>query len=161
VRGGKVEAFKIAIYEQKHGAGTFVPFRSLNGEESDQVFHQLKLRLKLPDKLDALQALGIISQRSVVVQGIDATQDDFDLKQVLGRLHFIAHDRLFVNWYRFDRIDEIGTDDLSRNFRDIWYPSSDDVDILDPKFGWILSIEHNGTVRKLGLTEGPRTERAN
>jgi len=151
MRGGKVDAFKIAIYEQEHGAGTFVPFRSLTKEEADDVFRQLKSRLKLPDELDALQTVDIISQRSVVVEGIDATQDDFDLKQVFSRHHVVLKERLFVNWYRFDRIDEIGTDDLCRSFGDIWYPSSDDLDIIDSNFDWILTVEHSGMVRILRL----------
>ena len=109
----------------------------------------VKRRLELPDELDGLQVLRIVNQKSTVVVGVDATRDDFDLESVLKRLKFEASDTVFLNWYRFDRIDELRTDDACRIFSDLFYPSSDDLDIFDLSANWLLSIEHNGFVSAL------------
>ncbi len=42
-------------------------------------------------------------------------------------------------------------EDLISTFSDIWYPSSDDLDIIDGTMQWIVSIDHNGTVRALSV----------
>lgn len=39
--------------------------------------------------------------------------------------------------------------DLANFFDYIWFPSSDDVDIFDASFDWILSIDHAGFVKLL------------
>lgn len=57
----------------------------------------------------------------------------------IGRLH-----RVLVNWYRFDDIDSLDLDDLSRHFGDIWYPSVDDIEVFDESCRWFLSVSHDG-----------------
>jgi hypothetical protein len=146
-----MEAFKIAIYEQRNGTGTFAPFHSLSHEEADRLFQSLKRKLKLPEQLDAVHVIEHIERKNTLVKGIDATQDDFDLMRTLQTAGLEVSEQLFLNWYRFDRMDEIRVDDLCRSFCDIWYTSSDDLDILHASLNWILSIHHSGTVSFLRL----------
>jgi hypothetical protein len=146
-----VEGFKIENFEQEHGANSFPAFRSLASEETNQMLTSLKRRLGLPDELNAQDVLQSIDQKSVVVDGVDATEDAFDLRAVLGGLGFSAG-KVFVNWYRFDRIDEFGTEDLCKYFGDIFYPSADDLEILDSSLTWLVSIRHYGAVKALGLS---------
>jgi len=56
-----------------------------------------------------------------------------------------------LNWYRFDKIDELRFVDLCEKFEDIWYPSSDDLDIFDRNMNWLISIEHSGSIRVLRI----------
>ena len=146
-----MEAIKIENYEREHGAGSFVSFRHLSKKEADHKFGLLRQRLESADELDALQVVSLIRNKGVVVEGVDATRDDFDLKYLLNQLKFDVADTLFLNWYRFDKIDELRTDDVCAKFTDIWYSSSDDLDVFDSNIDWLLSIEHNGTVRALSL----------
>lgn len=54
---------------------------------------------------------------------------------------------MFINWDRYEEIDEMGLDDLNRYFSDIWYPGSDEVDVFDSSFGWFLSVSPEGYVK--------------
>ena len=150
-RRSSVERFKIENFEQEHGVNTFPAFRSLASEEANHTLTMLKRRLELPNELNALGVLDTVDQKSVDVNGVDATEDAFDLRSVLGRLEFSAA-KVFVNWYRFDRIDEFEIEDLCKYFRDIFYPSADDLEILDSNLTWLMSIRHYGAVKALRLS---------
>ena len=149
-----MERFKIEYFEREHGANSFPAFRSLTREEADQTLALLKRRLGLPDELNGLDVLNIVDQKGVDVDGVDATEDAFDLKSVLDRMGYSAV-RVFVilsNWDRFARIDEFGTEDLCKYFLDIFYPPADDMEILDSDLTWLVSIRHYGAVRALDLS---------
>jgi len=146
-----VERFKVEQFEQEHGANSFPEFRSLTNEEAGHVLAVLKRRLGLLDELTAQEVLHTIDQRSVDVEGVDTTEDAFDLRLVLGRLGFSA-ERVFINWYRFDRIDEFSIEDFCNSFSEFFYPSADDLEILDLDLAWLVSIRHCGAVRALGLS---------
>jgi hypothetical protein len=148
-----MEAFKIEHYERENGVGTFVPFRHLSTHEANSIFQSLKRRLELPEEFDGLQVVRIISKRGVFIKDFDADQDDFDLKQVMNHINLFVEDKLFVNWYRYDNIDEFRANDLYEKFSDIWYPSSDDIDVFDSSLSWILSISHHGKVQVIRLSD--------
>ena len=146
-----MDGFKIENFERQHGANSFPAFRSLITEEANNVLAILKRRLGLPDELSAEDVLHAIDQKSVDVDGVDANEEAFDLRAVLARLGFSAV-KVFVNWYRFDRIDEFETEKLCDCFGDIFYPSVDDIEISDVNLTWLVSIRHYGAVRALNLS---------
>jgi hypothetical protein len=55
--------------------------------------------------------------------------------------------KVYLNWYRFDDIDQIDLAALDQYFSDIWYPGSDDLDVFDDSTDWIVSIAHFGKIR--------------
>jgi len=88
---------------------------------------------------------------SVPYKGINAENEHFDLAAVAKDLGISAEKKVYVNWYRYDNVDEIQFVDLTKYFDDIWYPGPDDIDIFDATFSWILSISHDGAVRSARL----------
>jgi hypothetical protein len=62
-----------------------------------------------------------------------------------------SSETIFLNWYRYDDVDEMRLADVTKFFEDIWYPSSDDLDIFDESLRWILSIRHDGEVKYVNL----------
>lgn len=146
-----MDAFKVRNYEREFGVGTFVSFRHLSTEEADDLLHSLKLSLELPEDLDGLQVVRTISKNGIFVNEFDANQEDFDLKRIMNQINLNIADKVFVNWCRFDDIDELLSDDLFKRFSDIWYPSSDDIDVFDSSMNWILSIAHCGSVQVIKL----------
>src|SRR5690606_8615576 len=78
--------------------------------------------------------------------GISSEADDFDLALLLEKLKITPQEKVYLNWYRFDKIDEMLFRDLCEHFGDIWYHSSDDLEIFDPSFAWIASIGHHGGI---------------
>jgi hypothetical protein len=145
-----VEPFKIQIFEREHGPGTFIWFRNVSKPEALELLHRLKKRLQLPAQADALNVLKIMRDRSTRLEGLNADDKGFDLRLVLGRLR--ATDRVFLNWHHFDDLNEVRVEDLRNYFEYLWYPSSDDLEILDPELGWILSIDHSGNILLLDLS---------
>lgn len=142
-----MDTIKIKTYEQVHGPGTFVSFRTLSKAEADDVLKRIKHKLSLPEHLEAVRVLQFIRDTSHPVHGVDATRDNFDPKELFRQLSLPRSGNVLLNWYRFDRIDEIRAEDLYLFFGDIWYPFSDDLDIVDPSLNWIVSIDHSGSVR--------------
>jgi hypothetical protein len=54
-----------------------------------------------------------------------------------------------INWMHFDVVDKMKTVDFIKYFEYIWYPSSDDIDVIDENLNWIMLIDHEGGVRLL------------
>lgn len=146
-----MDALKIEHYEREHGSGTFLPFRHLSKEEATQLFAVLRGRLGLPNDVDPLTLVRNIFARGTAVVGVNADNDDFDLLRVLDQLGLDVPETVYLNWYRFDNIDGLRTRDLASAFDDVWYPSSDDLDILDSQMRWLVSITHEGEVRAMRL----------
>ncbi|MDB6092786.1 MAG: hypothetical protein JWM32_348 [Verrucomicrobia bacterium] len=55
-------------------------------------------------------------------------------------------DKLYVNWYQYDDIDEFDALDVIGRLSDIWYPVAEDLEIMDITSRWIVTIEHDGVV---------------
>jgi hypothetical protein len=77
---------------------------------------------------------------------INAFNDDFNLNILLPNVGILTQNNVYINWYQFDNIDKMHFGDLSNYFDDIWYPESDDIDIFDDTFLWVLSIYHYGGI---------------
>ena len=73
-------------------------------------------------------------------------EDNFKLINTLNDLNIKSLKRVFINWYKFDKIDELFIDDLDRYFGDIWFPSADDIDLFDDTLNWIFSMRHDGAI---------------
>jgi hypothetical protein len=59
---------------------------------------------------------------------------------------------VFINWYRYDRIEEIGFFDLDKYFGDIWHPGPDEMDVLDSSLSWIISISPEGYIKVVRIS---------
>jgi hypothetical protein len=64
-------------------------------------------RLELPEGSLGKDILQSIHDRAAVVSGANAEDDEFDLRKVLDELGFVLSEVTYLNWYRFDDIDEI------------------------------------------------------
>jgi hypothetical protein len=64
-----------------------------------------------------------------------------------------AADHVYVSWDALrGQVDDIAFADLARYFAWIWYPASDDIQIFDESFSWLLVIGHEGDVSLARLT---------
>jgi hypothetical protein len=100
----------------------------------------------MPENSSSLKLVNALEKKSSLIPGADAESDNFDLKSTLSKVGISPNEHVFLNWYRFDRIDEIGLDDLSAYFDDIWYPAADYIDVFDNSLSWIVSIGYSGEV---------------
>jgi hypothetical protein len=108
-----------------------------------------RLAARLGTGADAEGVVRVILGRSRLLANVKADDDAFELTRVFESLSIQPKPRVFVNWYRFDQIDEMDFKELNVFFTDIWYPAADDIDIVDETLSWIVSIGHEGDVRVL------------
>jgi len=56
---------------------------------------------------------------------------------------------ILINWRAFTNIDRMGLAELDEFWEYIWYPSSDDIDVIDSECRWMITIDHDGKVGML------------
>lgn len=144
-----MEDFKIENFKNDNPSKDFPHFNTLDLEQAKEIYN--KLSEKIGGALPPDQLVKKINEKGAFVQDNNAEDDDFLLKTVFERIEIVPQDKVYLNWYRFDNIDIIRFNDLNRYFDDIWYPSSDDIDIFDETFLWIVSISHYGGVSVVEL----------
>jgi hypothetical protein len=136
---------KIDNFALENEGVAFPSFDSLSPEECNLVRKEFCVKLGLQDDC-GLQLVHKISERQEFCTEISAESSHFDLRELMNSIRIIQQDSVCVNWYRFDKIDRIAFADFAKFFGNIWYPASDDIDIFDSSFLWILSISHEGHV---------------
>ena len=78
--------------------------------------------------------------------GFSADEENFDLKAVFRKLNITTPNEICINFNKFESIDILHFDDLSKFFSDIWYLSLDDIEIFDINLSFIFSVRHYGTI---------------
>jgi len=139
--------FKVTNFEAAHPGVPF-PAREATATEVATVRAALARRLGLHPGTPGERLATAMRNGSKVLGGVDATSQNFSLREVLERVRAGEQaGELFLNWYHLEQLDVIAANELVTYFDDIWYPSSDDLDIIPVDAGWIVSVEHHGGVR--------------
>lgn len=141
-----MHSVKIENYERDHGVGTFVNFRQITAQETEIFKISLKNSLSLPEEISSKDLVNVISRRSFLVKEFNAEDTEFDLEKLFAQLNLAFPEKIYLNWRHFEELDEMLAVDLASNFSEIWYPSSDDLDLLDPQAQWVISIHHTGAI---------------
>ena len=141
-----MESFKIKHFEKENPGLSFPWFRTLKEVETLTIRQHLAGVLSLPTDVTPLVLTQCIADRSVTHLGFNAEADDFNIEVLLHRLEITPASTIYINWYRFDRIDEMRFEDITRYFDYLWYPGPDDIDFFDFTASWVLSIDHDGRV---------------
>jgi hypothetical protein len=141
-----VQDYKLANFKKLNPSEDFPVFRRVGSEESRQLAARLAQRLRLPVPFDPLKLVRRVQSCLTTVPGVSSLSEDFRLSQVLWQFRLPAPECVFVNWYQFDDVDEIRFDELDSHFADVWYPSSDDIEVFDASLTWLIAIAHDGSV---------------
>ena len=136
---------KIKYFKESYPERQFPTIRELGKEETRLIRHRLADHFVL-SSVDPLAMVMEIDRRQEVLKEYNAEEKGFRLSPILSKLNVPIQKNVYLNWYRYDVVDEMAFTDLDTYFDDIWYPGPDDVDIFDSSFGWILSIQHEGYV---------------
>lgn len=140
-----MELFKIKNFNNTHKTETFPPFMEMNNFEIYNIIHNVLTEFVEGNLvLNNQILLELIHSKATFIEGINAMDDDFKLKTFLINNHLDASKYCYVNWDIFDKIDKFKIEDLCNFFDDIWYPSSDDLEIISEDFKWIICISHFG-----------------
>lgn len=130
----------------KHNNLPFPGFRSLSREECFDIKTKWLDILGLDASEDPIRIIERLESVSIPIIDCSVNDLDFNLERTLTNQLEILPKKVYINWHRFDAIDEMRLEDVSNYFDDIWYPSVDDICILDPSSKWALSVAHYGKV---------------
>lgn len=135
-----MENFKIELFKNEHNID-FPNYVHLSEAECSLLIKKIskRYRMPIPSLIEQL-----VSKQSFI-ENINA-KDDFHLKDFLNKLSVNPMSKIYINWSRFNNIDLLNIDDLDKYFDDIWFPSSDDIDLFDESLDWIVSIRHDGII---------------
>lgn len=141
-----MEQFKIDHFIDSHKDSSFPNFHTLNAKECRDFCESLKASMEITIESESDNLASEVYKLQHAIDTTNAQDEIFCLKDVISFFHADVESigSVFINWYRFDNIDSMQLEDLSKYFDDIWYPSSDDIDIFDSTIQWVLSITHVG-----------------
>jgi hypothetical protein len=141
-----MDTIKIENFNKEYPNKHFPSYKTLSTTETVGIIETVSAQLKMLPNSSSLELVEALRKKSSAIPDINAESDDFDLKSVFLKMEVSPMEQIFINWYRFDKIDAIGLNDLLTYFDDIWYPATDDIDIFDASFSWVISICYSGEV---------------
>ena len=148
-----MQEFKIEHFKKERPDNAFPEYHSLNIKELSDIQNILFSKLNLDNNNDLLPIVEKTRSIATLLDDINAGEDRFGLLALLSTLNIQPDEYVYINWYRYDDVDKIKIVDLDKYFDDIWYQGSDDIDIFDKSFSWILSIRHDGVLAILKIKE--------
>ena len=135
-----MDQIKLENFRKEHGFE--IPIvRSLSNDECIKIRENLLHKFSLDD-IDEFFKIDKFSR----LDGFNADEEIFDLKAVFGKLNIATPNEICINFNKFESIDILHFDDLSKFFSDIWYPSLDDIEIFDINLSFIFSVRHYGAI---------------
>ena len=147
-----MENFKIKNFNDFYkGNLSFPKYKKLSNKKLSTIQKKLLSQLHLSEDSDSdilLSLIKAIQKKSVFIENYNAQEENFSLDQLFNSLKINTLPQVYINWYRFDDVDEINFKDFCKYFDDIWYPSSDDIDLFDDSYNWIITITHSGEIYK-------------
>ena len=135
-----MDQIKLENFRKEHGFKMPI-IRSLSAGECLKIRENLLHKFSLDD-VDEFFKIDKFSR----LDGFNADEENFDLKAVFGKLNIATPNKICINFNKFESIDILHFDDLSKFFSDIWYPSLDDIEIFDLNLNWIVSVRHYGGI---------------
>jgi len=115
--------------------------RSLSNDECLKIRENLLHKFSLDD-IDEFFKIDKFSK----LDGFNAGEANFDIKAVFSKLNIATPNEICINFNKFENIDILHFDDLSKFFSDVWYPSLDDIEIFDINLSFIISVRHYGAI---------------
>jgi hypothetical protein len=146
-----MDAVKVENFLREKPTADFPRFESLGTIESAHLRAAIAKRVGLAPDCEPQLILSTLIATAEALLDVNA-EHFFDFRDLILRLRLKACEDVFVNWNRFENIDKIAVSDLSENFADIWYPSSDDIEIFDASLEWFVLVRHDGLVSVLNLS---------
>ena len=142
---------KIENFKRSQPCGCFPEFRSLTCAECGEFRYRLAEILGIDPVGDGLLVLRRLHERPSIDLGIVPETGLIDVGRLVGSCGLRCGSTVYINWYRFDDIDEMSVVDLSHFFDDIWYPCADDIEIMDESMSWVFVVDHGGRMRFIRL----------
>ncbi|UOG32768.1 hypothetical protein [Leptospira noguchii] len=130
------------------------PFwRALSNTECSNIKKEIIKKLRLPSSVSGLDLMKTINQRGKLKTWLDVDANSFENERIvlINNLPLTNNPLIYINWYRMDHIDQMHLKDFINYYEYIWYPSAEDIHIIDSNISWIFSISHSGAIQLVEL----------
>ena len=135
-----MDQIKLENFRKEYGFEMPI-FRSLPAGECLKIRENLLHKFSL-NNIDEFFKIDKFSK----LDGFNADEVNFDLMTAFSELGIATPNEICINFNKFESIDILRFDDLSKFFSDIWYPSLDDIEIFDINLSFIFSVRHYGAI---------------
>jgi hypothetical protein len=136
-----MDEIKIRNFEAAHPGKPLPELRHLDRAECELLRTRMASNLGLSGGSNALEVLRALELRASDIPDVKPSEESFNLADLYSQLQLEASN-IYINWSSFDDIDEMPLQAFSDTFHDLWYPSSDDIEIFDRGQKWALLIRH-------------------
>jgi hypothetical protein len=150
-----MDVFKIEHFINTNNGAPFSWYHTLTLTESANLREKLRARLGLKATASDIEIVSALAARRRLVVGVSAVDREFNFIDIARAVSIGPNDIVYINWYRFDEVDQMRLADLGQYFDDVWYPSSDDIDVLDQDLSCAISVSHEGRVYTVDLPNAP------
>lgn len=140
------------IEEFQHNTGRRFPsVRTMATHDAKIVARRLLSRLGYTESIEEPRLWATLEEALVPVPTTRATEPTFSLGTVFGLAGITPNADMHIWWQQEhdEVIDIMKTEDIVREFRWIWRPGSDDVDLFDASMSWLVRVDHSGVVLAL------------
>lgn len=141
-----MDKLKLLRLQQDQPAIDLTSIRTVPAHKAQQLLTAICDRTGLGKSNNGLSLVRHLRQQSRPLVGMDANQPDFALARAFEEAGISPGDRVFINWHRFDDLDDVSTETVTEHFDQFWYPKADDIDIFDGTLTWFLSVDSEGSV---------------
>jgi hypothetical protein len=141
-----MDTFKIELFKKENPLLDFPQIIALDQNDMLCVRQNISQKLNININLTGKELLNLIVKSCRSVPNYNACTIGFLLSDVLKNLEIVPKNKVYINWYQFDKIDILSFNDIDKYFDYIWFPSSDDIEIFDDTYDWMLSIRHDGHI---------------
>lgn len=147
-----MDMFKRDNFRRLNPGRPFPAIGGLSEGERNHIREQIAIRLGGSPTRPGSEVVQQIAEEGELVPGVDAKNRHIELLPLLDQLGLDYSEHALLNWGQFEELDRVRLRDLDEFFSDIWYPDSDDLDIIDADCDWVLSVRHDGVVSVLRLS---------
>jgi hypothetical protein len=146
-----MDIIKIQDFARDYPGQKFPEYATLPAQLTSHIREKIRERMGLPNTVTDLELVKAVVDRELELPQINADEKTPDFPALLRENGISPEEKILINWYRFDEIDEMSLSDFSTYFDDLWYPAADHIDIFDYSLSWMLSVAYSGSVSLLRL----------
>ncbi len=136
-----MEAFKISIFEDERKKN-FPRFKTLSVTKSEATIKELSKLYHLD-----ISDFKKVQEVGEYIVNTNATKEDFSPTELF--VSFPQPNNIMVIWGNEDLIDVFHYEDFCKYFDYIWYPSSDDILIINELLNIAFLIRHDGIIYRI------------
>ena len=148
-----MQAFKLQHFAAAHPQDAFPSFTTITNEEIERLREHLCQAADIGTATDWGDLYKYLLNQAEHIKTPNAEDESrFNLDAVLKSLGILPDESVYVAWDpRRADVDRMAFADLSRYFDWIWYPASDDIEIFDESFAWLVFVDHEGQLSVVWL----------